>query len=394
MTKNSIDYLKSREKQRIKQLSHLKEKMSYENYQHNQTIFSDDYLYYSSYELFMSKPQRKIKGVSYISEWIIYFMVDKTIQSWLNNNPSIEIDTISILDPCCKSGTFTQIIIEYLLVAFKKLHPQKNQQELLTQIIQNNIHSWDSDKEALTICQNRIKNIFNVEPILVKHINPLLENKKFDIIIGNPYYGNLLSEELKNAINSPYNEIVLDIMDWSYKSINDTGEICFIVPHNITFLKSCEAWRKSIHDNCSLHTLIDIDISFQNMIEDNVILGFNKIDNRIIETSSFKDLSYHKSVPQHLFYHSTFFYKMVIYWDEKYQQIQDSFPEYPFKNQDKISVSKENFNENILKFLINTNEKDFENYHKYLQRYIINNSLLSIGYEKEYLKELPDLNQF
>lgn len=313
--------MKSREKKRLNKLNSLKENMNYQDYKDNHIIFSDDYLYYSSYELFMTKSQRKLKGLSYISDWIIYFMVDKTVNSWLKKNKTL--NSISILDPCCKSGSVTQIIIEYLLIKFKKQYPEISEQELLIQIIQNNVHSWDSNEEALTICRNRIKNIFNVEPLLVKLINPFLENKKFDIIIGNPYYGDLLSKEFKISISSPHNNIVLDILDWSYKSIFNTGEVCLIVPHNLTFLKCFEFWRKTVHDNLSLHTLVDTDISFQNIFENNVILGFNKEQNKIIESSSFKNTFYKQLVPINLFYNRSPSYKMNIYLDkEKFPVLQ------------------------------------------------------------------------
>lgn len=385
MTNKIKHHLNSRENKRISQLSTLKSDLSYQEYQKIQNIFSDDYLYYSSYEFFMTKSEKQLKGLSYIPEWIIYFMIDKTVKNWLRNNNSLE--TISILDPCCGSGNFTQILIEYLLIKFIKIFPDKNKEELLTYIINNNIHSWDVDNNALLICRNRIKNIFNIEPILIHNINPLLKNNKFDIIIGNLLYGDFLSEKFKKDINTQYDNIICDLLDWSYNSINETGEICIIIPHELSYLTNFALWRKKTFTNLSLHNVVDIDSSFLHIKQDNIILFLNKHINTIINTSSFKDLNYNKKVPSQLFYNVNFNYKMILYWNEDYQKIQDSFPDFIDKNFNK------NIDKDKIKPFFNTYYKNdkikYKDFNSYLFKYVLNNELYQPLVHTSLFKEIP-----
>lgn len=381
------NHLKSRENKRLSQLSNLDNNLDYHDYQKIQNVFSDDYLYYSSYEFFMTDYEKKHKGLSYIPEWILFFMIDKTVKNWLNNNNSLV--HISILDPCCGTGNFTQILIEYLLIKFIKIFPDKNKNELLNQIIQNNIYSWDIDINLVLICKNRIKNIFNIEPILVSNVNPLLEDKKFDIIIGNPLYGDLLSDKFKKDINCEYNNIIFDLLDWSYNSIYETGEICFITPHELSYSIDFELWRKKTFNNLSLHKVVDIDASFLHIKQDNIILFLNKQNNIIINTSSFKDLQYEQSVPYHLFYNSKFYYKMIIYWDKEYQKIQDTFPS--FKDN---QINKYIYKDTIENYL-NTNYKndkiEYQYILFYLYRYVLNNAFYQPLISTKLFKEIPFL---
>ena len=156
------------------------------------------------------------------------------------------------------------------------MYPEKNDNYLLTKIVQNNIHSWDPDKKATDICKNRISNIFNVEPKLVKHVNPLLEKAKFDIVIGNPNYGNLLSPEIKQLINTKQNNIALNFLEWGSNSICEKGEMCYILPKEIALLPPFKEWRLNLTNDLSLHTLLDLEISFQHVKTDNVILGLSR----------------------------------------------------------------------------------------------------------------------
>lgn len=267
-------------------------------------------------------------------------MIDKTVTHWLKNNSIESLRNIKILDPCCGSGNFTQIIIEYLLNIFKNTFKESNEKDLLLHIIENNIYSWDVNEEAIYICQNRIKNIFNIEPIHILTKNTLLENNSFDIIIGNPPYGDLLSNELKSQINSSFDNIALDFIEWCNHSINQNGEVCLIVPHSFSRSKNYESWRENLYKNRNLYMCVDVGNPFPDVRLETIIFFFDKNDNNYIQSLSFKDENYSENIYFEDFYNKKFYYKMVIYWDKYYQDIQEMKPTFPFSGNRGHEISK------------------------------------------------------
>jgi len=235
----------------------------------------------------MNKELQGKTGSFFVHEWLIYFMVDKTIQRWLSHNNYL--DNISILIPYCGSGAFTQLVIEYLLVQFKHLYPTESNHSLLKNIIEKNIHSWDVNASALDICKNRIYNIFGVNPVL-KNTSTLLEIEQFDIILGLVPRGDLLSNDFKFSISSEYNEISLDFINWSLKSIHPNGEICLLIPEYLSHLPEHSSLRKSFYDNLTLHHLVRFPQSFTTSYP-SLIVGLSHHKNYSIDNSSFINFS-------------------------------------------------------------------------------------------------------
>lgn len=383
MKNNLITYLQKRESKRINQLSNLEYPLTYENYLSIQKIFSDDYLYYSSYEFFN---HNKV-NYFYTPDWVLFLMIDKTVCHWLEKNDSIE--NIKILNPYCGSGSLTQIIIEYLLIQFKKLYPHTDNNILLEKIITENVFSWDTRSEAVEICHIRIKNIFNIESYNIEHKNFLLETQKFDIVIGVPPTGDLLHEDIKNLINSTNDNVFLDFINHGLSNIGENGEICFLIPHNFSYLEKFNLVRKNLYQTQSIHKVIDLEVNFQDIYYEAIVLCLNHHNNLMVDTSSFKELKYNQKVPYHLFFNTNFFYKFILYWNYEYQLLQDSFPELPFKN---IPINKKELSQLSIKdFIFKYLTDDLllsEKYENYLIKYIFNNST-HITLKKEILSELP-----
>lgn len=300
MKNKIIDYLKSREKIRLKKLLNLNNILSLSDYSNTKSIFSDDILYFSSFELFMTKKDRLLQARVFIDEWIIFLAVDKTIKKWLINNNSL--NNISILVPYCGSGIVTQIVIECLFVYFKKLYPLENNVILLQKIIKNHVHSWDIDSQCLDITKNRIQSIFNVDPV-IKQTTTVLENGQFDIVIGHVPFGDLLSDNLKKSANSSYHDISLDFIDWSLKHLKKYGEVCYFVNNYLFTDKTYSYWRQQQYVNLTLHTMINVS---KEQKKDNpfelLVLGLNNEPNYSITHYCLNNFTLKENIPVELFY--------------------------------------------------------------------------------------------
>lgn len=298
MKKDPLVYLKSRENLRLKKLSSLKQNLSQQDYLKNQSIFSNDYLFFSSYEFFMNKELQQKTGHFFVEEWLIYFMIDKTIQKWLINHSVL--DSIHILIPYCGSGSFTQLIIEYLFIQFKKINPFESSKNILNQIIEKNIKCLDTQQDALNISKKRILTLFDKE-LTIEQKMIFSETSKFDVIMGTLPRGDLLSDELKQEISSPHNCTSLDFIDWSLKLLKDDGEICFIVPEKLSNHVDFSYWRKQQAHHLNLHSVTSIPYSTTHGFE-SLVMGFNQQKNYLIERSSFIDLYENQYISTEEFY--------------------------------------------------------------------------------------------
>lgn len=300
MTLKLLQHLQSREKKRLNRLLKLKPTLSLLDYFRAQSIFSDDYLYFSYFELFMNKKDKLLQGRYFVDEWMIFLIIDKTIKKWLLNNQSL--DNIKILVNYCGSGMITHIVIECLLIHFKTRYPAENNQTLLKKIINNHVVSWDVDNTCLDMTKNRIKNIFNIIPV-TKHATTILENEQFDIILGHIPFGNLLSNEFKNSINSNYEDIALDFIDSSLQCIKNNGEIFYFVNAKIIFDKIYIDWRQEQYNNLTLHTVIDF-LSYQH--KENPIcligIGLNNQKNYTINYYDLDNFTTKENIAAELFY--------------------------------------------------------------------------------------------
>ena len=100
-------------------------------------------------------------------------------------------------------------------------------------------------------CIKRIKDIFGFELHNFYCCDALLfDMKGFDLIIGNPPYGNLLDKELKIKLKDKYGNIALNFINHFYKLLTNNGLLYFIVPHSFSRAgQGALVWRKEIIEN-------------------------------------------------------------------------------------------------------------------------------------------------
>jgi len=166
--------------------------------------------------------RRKELAAVYTPETVVQFIVNTTIDSYLNNN-SVDPKNIKIIDPACGSGIFLLYAIDYLLRKVEDKNTLTNLAKI--DLVENNIFGLDLDSNAVNECHKNISNhilehptneeIKKINSILQKNIKvgnaldvqtdlfemerfcwesevsgfgKILKDGGFDIIIGNPPY--------------------------------------------------------------------------------------------------------------------------------------------------------------------------------------------------------------
>ncbi|UCD01092.1 MAG: N-6 DNA methylase [Promethearchaeota archaeon] len=250
--------------------------------------------------------KRKTEGVYYTNEDLSKFIISKSIIEIINKNINyrntdseiknlnelnllnqpvkreiIEILlNMSICDPACGSGVFLISAANVLFELIQNLSEMINPSEIKT-IILRNIYGLDINPYAIKLCSLKLfawfyKNIElnNEEPFSFIFSNLKVENslfsrdwpkklfnkKNFDIIVGNPPYGNILSKEEKNILKNQnlfYNDIycafLIKSLDWI-----DSGIIGFLLPKSFLLRQGYIKFRNNLLDKASLLKIYDI----------------------------------------------------------------------------------------------------------------------------------------
>lgn len=206
------------------------------------------------YEEFLAE-NKQDKGLYYTPSHLAKLLVDECIP--LKKYKDIDLKEYTILDPACGSGIF-------LVVAFKRLvqiwRLQNNMAipniDVLKSILRN-IYGVDKEEQAVRLAS------FSLSLALCNELNPItilneltfddltktnlihsdffecktIENKKFDLVIGNPPYvrGGTKNFEknttkfIQKEIEIPNNQIALKFLGDSYSLLKKGGLQCLLV---------------------------------------------------------------------------------------------------------------------------------------------------------------------
>jgi len=281
---------------------------------------------------------RKEQGIYYAPSYIVDYIVKNTVGEYIKTHTPEEIKNVKILDPACGSGSF-------LIKAYKELEnywndyysknktlPKSarnivqtkfdpNNQENIefystkTEILKNNIFGVDFDPKAVEIAQlNLLLQISEKKqklPVLKNNIKignsliddtsisdkafkwedrfpEIMENRGFDIVIGNPPYINiyLLAKDPKSveyyqktyfSAHKKFDLYVLFI-ERAIKLLNENGYLSFIVPDKFLSQPYGENLRKFILENCCIVKIVDLTKYkiFKEATVDNIILILKK----------------------------------------------------------------------------------------------------------------------
>ena len=263
-----------------------------------------------------SKSHRKEQGIYYTPSYIVDYIVKNTVGEYIKTHTPEEIKKVRILDPACGSGSF-------LIKAYKELENYWKQNSDFAQttldseefyskkveILKNNIFGVDLDPKAVEIAQlNLLLQISEKGeklPLLQNNIkvgNSLIDDPSvsdkafkweeefpeimkeggFDIIIGNPPYFNIKSEDVlknlsyfKNLSNGVVNSATL-FLKKSLDLLKKGGTLGFIIPKSFAYVDSWKPIRKIIYENTQLLKLVDVSKAFKDVLLEQIIILVEK----------------------------------------------------------------------------------------------------------------------
>ncbi|MHA1671464.1 MAG: TaqI-like C-terminal specificity domain-containing protein [Promethearchaeota archaeon] len=177
-----------------------------------------------------------------------------------------------ICDPSCGSGVFLLSYIDIIFNLFEDILALDDLEMTKTVIIEN-IHAYDINEYSIKLCilkllrriskENSI-NLLKLISILESHIivKDVIKDPpslKFGLLIGNPPYGNILNDSLKQKlraenviVNEIYCIFILKALEWSNEMIG------FLVPKSFLLRQGYVRFRKLLLSRANLLKIIDI----------------------------------------------------------------------------------------------------------------------------------------
>lgn len=266
--------------------------------------------------------KRKKDGVYYTDEKISKFIVRETLILLINKKLRFKYDSFimiqkfdqiyglnselkqkisnillntTICDPACGSGIFLLSSIDVIFKIIKRLTPAVDNSEIKKKIL-SNLYGYDINDQAIDLSILKLFGwYFGEETTSLSEIitqlrenfkpkNSLIDSNlgKYDIIIGNPPYGNILNKVEKEYLKgeeSFYNDIYCTFI---FKALSWSNEIIgFLVPKSFLLRQGYIAFRNSFLARANLIKIIDMGSKlFKNATNEvQILLYENKSNN-------------------------------------------------------------------------------------------------------------------
>jgi len=237
---------------------------------------------------------RKKEGVYYTRKSVSNFIISQGLILFINNYlKSNQINSLkdlydldddtksritqkllnfSILDPACGSGVFLISAINEIYKIMRNLEPKLAIANLKLHILEN-IFGFEINDYARKLCimklfrwaytKNGLDNskIFSIlkSTILLEDSLERKKSSKYDLVIGNPPYGNILDKNQKDRLKSEnifYNDIYCAFL---LKSLEWTDSIIgYLVPKSFLLRQGYVKFRQSLLSKANLLKIYDI----------------------------------------------------------------------------------------------------------------------------------------
>ncbi|MFX0083862.1 MAG: Eco57I restriction-modification methylase domain-containing protein [Candidatus Hodarchaeota archaeon] len=270
-------------------------------------------------EIFLKNYQkRKKEGVYYTKKNITEFIIKEALLLFLNKNLNlnnknlIEIQNYedifklnlnfrkkiyetllntSICDPACGSGAFLVSSAVLLFEIIKKLNPKGTNIEIKKDLLKN-LYGYDINEYAVELSILKLIQWYfeegstDVSEILsqlrsnIKSENSLIKSNlsKYDIIVGNPPYGNILKNYEKELLKGQeifyqdiYCTFLLKALDWTDNIIG------FLVPKSFLLRQGYIKFRNKLLSEANIVKIFDIGSKlFKNATNEVQIILYEK----------------------------------------------------------------------------------------------------------------------
>ena len=178
----------------------------------------------------------------------------------------------SILDPACGTGVFLLSAFKIILGLLQTLELDSNPEEIKFHIYKN-LYGSEINQNSRKLCILKLfnqyydkNNSYDSRLLSILNSNITLEDSlvrkkdfKFDLIIGNPPYGNILNKNQKARLKSEnifYNDIYCAFL---LKSLNWTkGIIGYLVPKSFLLRQGYVKFRQILFSKANLLKIYDV----------------------------------------------------------------------------------------------------------------------------------------
>jgi hypothetical protein len=291
---------------------------------------------FSTNEMELSSPldclsvqeRNKSTGSFYTPHHVARSIVRRSINHWLFNQTGTQVrltdgadeesrinvlnalNSITILDPAVGDGVFLREAKSYLMELFERFEEDTELEALRRQVVEKHLFGVDIQHEAVASCRRALDiggfgdssrlnhNIVQGNSLIGKvraddlfpdecpaaHLNwsemfPTVFSEKrngFDIVIGNPPYGNLLRLEERRILRQYLGHDVMRGNDgtWNIAAIfivrskelmSQQGELALLVPNSILRVGQFKKTRTFIRNHLNLWGVVDEGNPFDNV---------------------------------------------------------------------------------------------------------------------------------
>ncbi len=247
-----------------------------------------------------TRSQKKKLGSFYTPSYLATLIADESLNAWLNSRSDSEekhllklVQNLKILDPSAGAGAFLLAAADWLDNARQKLGEKTSTKNRRESIVRNSLYGVDLVGDAVDKCRSEILQWFspneNEQRAVADSVNDnvkqgnsltsydwtadfssvtVRKNPGFDIILGNPPYGNLLSKEDREFIQSEYPFNVGNNRTGTWNSaahfivratmlLRQDGELGFLIPNSILRVKQFTKTRQFLLEYLTLWKIID-----------------------------------------------------------------------------------------------------------------------------------------